>query len=107
MDKRHLFLPHAKATKMSENPYKAVVAISVEVVLMRKGGPQYQLAVARLERDYECKIFDCFDHPEYLKSVLQDVYGKDYSDLVEKIEMELGESASEKDIAEFLGVLKN
>jgi hypothetical protein len=74
---------------------------------MRKGGPQYQLALARLERDYGCKIFDCFDHPQYLKSVLQDVYGKDYSDLIEKIEIELGESISENDIMRFLQVLKN
>lgn len=88
MHKHHLFLQHLGTKKMNENPYKAVVAISVEIVLMRKGGPQYQLALARLERDYGCKIFDCFDHPQYLKSVLQDVYGKDYSDLIEKIEIE-------------------
>lgn len=88
MHKHHLFLQHLGTKKMNENPYMAVVAISVEIVLMRKGGPQYQLALARLERDYGCKVFDCFDHPQYLKSVLQDVYGKDYSDLIEKIEIE-------------------
>ncbi|MGQ0771724.1 MAG: hypothetical protein ACT4NT_03005 [Nitrososphaerota archaeon] len=91
---------------MSDNPYKAMVAISVEVVLMRNGGPQYQLVLARLERDHECKIFDCFEHPEYLKSTLQDVYGKDYQSIVEKIELELGESSAEKEITDFLNILK-
>lgn len=83
-----------------------MVAISVEVVLMRNGGPQYQLVLARLERDYECKIFDCFEHPEYLKATLQDVYGKDYQNIVEKIELELGESAAKNEITGFLNILK-
>jgi hypothetical protein len=90
----------------TDNPYKPVVTISVEVVLMRKGGPQYQLVLARLERDYECKIFDCFEHPQHLRAVLKDVYGDDYPDIIEKIELELGESAGEKEVADFLSVLK-
>ena len=88
------------------NSYKPVVAISVEVVLMRKGGPQYQLVLARLERDYQCKIFDCFEHPDYLRAVLRDVYGKEYGDIVDKIESELGDSASEKEVVSFLDALK-
>jgi hypothetical protein len=89
-----------------ENPYKPVVTISVEVVLMRRGGPQYQLVLARLERDYSCSVFDCFEHPDYLKAVLHDVYGKDHHDVVEKIELELGDSTSEKEVRAFLNVLK-
>jgi hypothetical protein len=73
---------------------------------MRNGGPQYQLVLARLERDHECKIFDCFERPQYLKATLQDVYGKDYQSIIEKIELELGESVAEKEIADFLNILK-
>jgi len=91
---------------VKNDKYKAMVAISVEVVLMRKGGPQYQLVLARLERDYNCKIFDCFYHPEYLRAVLTDVYGKEYQRIVESLEAELGEILTEKEIVEFLGILK-
>lgn len=91
---------------MSDNNYKAMVAISVEVVLMRKGGPQYQLVLARLERDHDAKIFDCFEHPEYLRDVLIDVYGKEYEDVVSRIESELGEVLSADEIVRFLDVLK-
>lgn len=83
-----------------------MIILSVEVVLMRKGGPQYQLVLARLEHDHNCKIFDCFEHPEYLKSVLQDVYGKEYPSIVEGIESELGEVKGEKEVDGFLDALK-
>lgn len=91
---------------MADNNYKAMVTFSVEVVLMRRGGPQYHLVLARLERDYNCKIFDCFERPEYLKSVLKDVYGKEYQDIIESISVELGEVVSEKEIAAFLDKMK-
>ncbi|HEX9846171.1 MAG TPA: hypothetical protein VGA92_06870 [Candidatus Nitrosotenuis sp.] len=89
-----------------QNSNKSVVVLSVEVVLMRKGGPQYHQVLARLERDYECKIFDCFEHPEYLKAVLQDVYGEDYKTIVDNLEVELGEIVSEKGVAGFLEALR-
>jgi hypothetical protein len=89
-----------------QNSNKSVVVLSVEVVLMRKGGPQYHQVLANLERDYECKIFDCFEHPEYLKAVLQDVYGEDYKTIVDNLEVELGEIVSEKSVAGFLESLR-
>ncbi len=88
------------------NSNKSMVVLSVEVVLMRKGGPQYHLTLARLERDYGCKIFDCFEHPDYLKAVLKDVYGSDYATMVDNLEAELGELVSEKEVAGFLEVLR-
>lgn len=89
-----------------QNSNKSLVVLSVEVVLMRRGGPQYHLVLARLERDYGCKIYDCFEHPDYLKSVLKDVYGSDYKTIVDSLEGELGEIASEKDVASFLEALR-
>ncbi len=89
-----------------KNSNKSMVVLSVEVVLMRKGGPQYHQTLARLERDYGCKIFDCFEHPEYLRAVLRDVYGSEYKSIVDNLEVELGEIVSEKDVADFLRVLR-
>lgn len=87
--------------------YKAMAAMSVEIVLMRRGGPEYQLVLARLEGSYDCKIFDCYDHPDYLRDVLIGVYGKDYPEIVKGIEAEFGESSQDARIARFLAVLKN
>jgi hypothetical protein len=85
---------------------KSMVILSVEIVLMRKGGPQYQQVLARLERDYDCKIFDCFEHPEYLKAILQGIYGNDYVSIVDNIEAELSEVVQEKEVADFLTALR-
>lgn len=92
---------------MRDNNLKALVAISIEVVLMRTNGPQYFLALTRLERDYECKITDCFEHPEYLKNVLKDIYENSYGKILDDLEAELGEIASEKEIRDFLNVLRD
>lgn len=91
---------------MQNNNLKALVAISIEVVLMRTSGPQYFLALSRLERDYECKIADCFDHPEYLKNVLRDVYEDSYDRILDDLEAEMGEIISEKEIRDFLNALR-
>lgn len=91
---------------MQNNNLKALVAISIEVVLMRTNGPQYFLALSRLERDYDCKIADCFDHPEYLKNVLKDVYENSYDRILDDLEAEMGEIVSEKEIKDFLNALR-
>ncbi|MBI5377643.1 MAG: hypothetical protein HZA82_03370 [Thaumarchaeota archaeon] len=92
---------------MQDNNLKALVAISIEVVLMRANGPQYFSVLARLERDYNCKITDCFEHPEYLKNVLKDVYENSYGKILDDLENELGEITSEKEIRDFLNVLRD
>ncbi len=85
---------------------RAALVLSIEIVLMRRGGPQYQQVLARLERDYECKIFDCYEHPKYLKAVLQDVYSNDYQTVVDDLIVELDEMATQKEIEEFLKLLR-
>lgn len=91
---------------MTNQSNKAAVVLSVEVVLMRKGGPQYQLVLAKLEARYGCGIFDCFERPEYLKSVLMEVYGKEYDTIIANLEVELGGMVSEKEVSAFLDALR-
>ncbi len=91
---------------MQNNNLKELVAISIEMVLMRTNGPQYFLTISRLERDYNCKIADCFEHPQYLKNVLKDVYENSYDKILGDLEMELGEIVSEKEIQDFLDALR-
>lgn len=94
------------AQVMNNQSNKAAVVLSVEVVLMRKGGPQYQLVLAKLEAKYGCSIFDCFEHPEYLNEVLKEIYGDGYRSIIEGIQEELGELTTEKDVSAFLDKLK-
>ena len=91
---------------MSNNDSKAALVLSIEIVLMRRGGPQYHQIVAKLENYYDCKIFDCFEHPEYLKAVISEVYPNDYQKIIDDLIVELDELATQKEIAEFLNLLR-
>ena len=61
----------------------------VEIVLMRKGNTNYNLVMAKLRSLYDCELIDCFDHPEYLKTVLKEVYKGDYNSILDGIRSEL------------------
>lgn len=92
---------------MSDNDSRAALVLSIEIVLMRKGGPQYHQILAKLENYYDCKIFDCFEHPEYLKAVISEVYPNDYRNIIQDFKVELDDLALQKEIAEFLKLLEN
>ena len=63
--------------------------LCVEVVLMRRGNINYTLVVCKLDVLYHCSIIDCYDHPEYLRTVLKEVYWKEYNSVLEDIKLEL------------------
>ncbi len=60
----------------------------VELVLMKKGNVNYNLVIARLHALYNCEINECVDHPEYLKTVLKEVYKDDYNSVLDDISLE-------------------
>lgn len=85
---------------------KAALALAIDVTLMRRGGDSYYRFVFKLRNEYDCEIIDCYDKPQYLKNTLKEVYGNEYDSIIEDIKLELGDSLSEEDIAEFLAVLE-
>lgn len=76
----------------------------MEVVLMRRGNVNYNLVLAKLKSHYDCTIRDCYDHPEYLKTILREVYKEDYKSIINEIRLELGDLATEE-IGDFINIL--
>ncbi len=74
---------------------------------MKRGNTYYHLVVARLNSHYNCTISDCYEHPEYLRNVLKDVYKGDYNSIIEEIKLTLGELAKVKTIADFITIMKS
>ncbi len=91
---------------LSDEQIKENLALSIEVVLMRRGGPEFQLVVAKLKSNFDLEIIDCYEKPECLRKILKDVYHDDFESVVEEIIWELGESVKERKIEEFLDALK-
>ena len=84
---------------------KALVAIAIEKTLLRMGDPVLNEVTGRLYKDYNCYIPDCDEHPEYLKAILQDLYGACHVIIVESIKKDLEEFAYQKPIEKFLTII--
>lgn len=91
---------------LSDEQIKENLALSIEVVLMRRGGPEFQMVLAKLKNNFNLDIINCYEKPEILRKVLKEVYREDFKFVVEEIIGELGEYAQEQKIIEFLDTLK-
>lgn len=85
-------------------PHFLALTSCIEVVLMRRGNANYNLVLARLDSLYGCKIADCYDNPEYLKTVLKEVYKENYDSIIRDIRLELGDLDTEE-ISDFINLL--
>ena len=81
---------------------KALATLSIERALLEIGKPVFDEVSHALYNDYECFIPDCFDHPEYLRKVLKDLFGSAHSNIVQSIHENLREFATQQPIQEFL-----
>jgi hypothetical protein len=81
---------------------RALVTMSIEHALLEMGKPVLDEVVYALQDNYKCYLPDCFDHPEYLKEVLKDLYGNSYSNIVKLIHKHLDEFVTQQPIGEFL-----
>ncbi len=79
----------------------------IEMVLMMRGNTNYHLIVARLHSLYNCSILDCCDHPDYLLTVLNEVYPEEYDSIIDEIKLHLDKLVNEKDVANFFRVMEN
>ncbi|QLH08513.1 hypothetical protein [Candidatus Nitrosotenuis sp. DW1] len=87
------------------NAKRALLAFAVESTLLRMGKPVYEKVTSKLEKDYNCYIPDCQENPEFLKRVLQDIFGDAYDDIINEIRTELGEFISQKYFDDFIKTL--
>jgi hypothetical protein len=86
---------------------KALITVSIEQVLLDIGRPVFEAVTRNLYNRYKCYIPDCYEHPEYLKSVLQDLYGDAYHVIIQSIWKYLDEFVSDRSIRKFVKVLVN
>ena len=86
---------------------KALIAITVEKVLLEMGKPVLDAFTKKLYKNYNCYIPDCIDHPEYLSQVLKEMYGNSYKTIVSEIMNSLGEFSHQKSIANFIKIISD
>lgn len=85
---------------------KLALISCIELTLMRSGNTNYQLILSKLDALYDAGITDCYDHPDYLRIILKEVYEDNYRSIVNEIKMCLDDLIVEKDIAAFMEVME-
>jgi len=71
------------------NVRKGLFLIACEKTLMKISRNDYERVVARLKTKYNCYIPDCYLHPEYLKDILEGLYGESSGQIINEIEEKL------------------
>ena len=73
---------------------KTIAALAINKSLQEVGWSAHEEVCAKLEKKYECNISDCFDHPQYLRKVLGEVFGDRSNEIIQSIHQNLGEEVN-------------
>ena len=84
---------------------KALVSVSIEKALLDIGKPTYDKVAHDLYERYHSYFQDCYEHPEYLSEILEQLYGNAGKVAVEALKKELEEFSYHEPIARFLQVI--
>jgi hypothetical protein len=71
-----------------EDENKIAFVTCIEVALMRRGNVKYNSVLAKLKARFDCGIDECLNHLDYLKTILEEVYKKDYDAVLDEISLE-------------------
>jgi hypothetical protein len=88
-----------------ETAKKTMLVYVIENILLKIGKSSYDLVLEKLQKDYGCHISGCVEHPEYLKRVLQDIYGNASVGILGQIKNELDDLAEQKYYSNFIEVI--
>ena len=83
-----------------------LITLSVEHALLKMGNPELELVKSRLKKEYNCEISDSLKHPEYLKKILNELFGNAYQDILKTINDRLQKTSMDKPIIQFLTVME-
>jgi len=86
---------------------KGLVFIAIEETLMKISRNDYERVVTRLKTKYNCYIPDCYHHPEYLKDILEGLYGESSGQIIIQIKEKLEKFSNQLPVNEFLTKLSS
>ena len=88
------------------NMNRELITVAVEHALLQMGTAELEMVEYQLKNDYNCTIEDCFEHPEYLKQVLNELFGYCCEDILSTIDYVVRGGNMNSQIEKFLTVLK-
>ena len=85
---------------------RALIAFSIEKVLLDIGKPILDKVANKLYSEYQCYIPDCYEHPDYLNNVLRSVFGNFYFTIAEAIKLELNDHLEDKSVLKLVNTIR-
>ena len=90
----------------SENQMKkTMIMLALKNTLLELGIEEYDKVEDLLQKEYSCTLEDCYENPDYLKTILKKLYGDSYRDILNSLSESMKNILSQKDIKEFLEIL--
>ena len=86
---------------------KTIVTLAMKNTFLELGLEEYDKIVLMLQKDHNCSLEDCYDHPEALKQVLEDLLGDSYNDVMSSLKENIKNISSHKSTENFLDSLSN
>jgi len=93
----------APTTDSEQHMKKTMVTLALKNTLLQLGVQELDKVVDLLNKDYNCTLEDCYEYPQYLKQVLQDLFGNSYRDyILSSLTENMKDIMSQQSIKEFL-----
>ncbi len=90
-----------------QQAYRELVQVAVEHALLDMGPPELARVKTKLKENFGITTEDVFDHPEYLKTVLYELFGNASSDIVYTMRRVFDKSINEEPIQKFIQIIEN
>ncbi len=81
---------------------KTLVGLAIEHSLLQVGRPVFDDVVDRLYKKYHLSIPDCYEHPQYLSTILKETLGGSYTEIAKSITKFLSEFRYDRAIDQFI-----
>jgi len=62
-----------------------MITLAIKNTLLELGTQEFDKVVIMLQKDFNSTLEDCYEHPEYLKQILQDLLGNSYTDVLNSL----------------------
>lgn len=86
---------------------KDLIHVIIETSLLKIGVEALEEVSGTLQEKYGCYIGDCLHHPEYLKEVLESIYGNAHYEIVDAIIKEINKNSLDEKLSEFTTSLQD
>ena len=90
-----------------EKMQKTLVTLAVKNTLLELGMEELDKVMTLLQKDFNATLDDCYENPEYLKQVLEDLYGDSYQNILNSLKANMKEISMKSFSTDFMQTLNN